>query len=98
MAVSKFLWLGILITFLRVIISLNNGRVEASHKVYPQFQSLNAVNVQQLHRTGYHFQPPNNWINGTIITPILHSTLFKLFPFGGLIISQRLAASLLYQS
>ncbi|KAB2016862.1 hypothetical protein E1A91_D08G123800v1 [Gossypium mustelinum] len=40
-----------------------NGVVEAFHKVHPHLQSKIALTVKQLHRTGYHFQPPMNWIN-----------------------------------
>ncbi|KAK5804096.1 beta-fructofuranosidase, insoluble isoenzyme 1 [Gossypium arboreum] len=60
MAVSKLLSLTLFITFLCAV---NNGRVEATHEIYPQFQSLSAVSVHQLHRTAFHFQPPKNWIN-----------------------------------
>lgn len=41
----------------------NNGIVKASHKVRPELQSMHAVEVKQLHRTGFHFQPPKHWIN-----------------------------------
>ncbi|KAK8632513.1 hypothetical protein V6N13_072904 [Hibiscus sabdariffa] len=62
MAVLTLLSLALfIITFLGVN---NNGQVEASHQLYPQFQSLTAINVLQLHRTAFHFQPPQNWING----------------------------------
>lgn len=37
----------------------------AFHKVYKNFQSLTTTNVKQVYRTGYHFQPKQNWINGT---------------------------------
>ncbi|PQQ19083.1 beta-fructofuranosidase insoluble isoenzyme 1 [Prunus yedoensis var. nudiflora] len=43
---------------------IKNDAVEASHNVYPEFQSLAAVKVNQVHRTAFHFQPPSNWING----------------------------------
>ena len=38
--------------------------VHASHVVYPELQSLEAKEVATELRTGYHFQPPKNWING----------------------------------
>ena len=40
--------------------------VEASHHVFSQYQSLevDAVQVEHVHRTGFHFQPPRHWING----------------------------------
>lgn len=43
---------------------IKNDAVEASHNVYPEFQSLAAVKVNRVHRTAFHFQPPSNWING----------------------------------
>ncbi|XP_022767046.1 beta-fructofuranosidase, insoluble isoenzyme 1-like [Durio zibethinus] len=62
MEVLKFFSLYLFVCCFYVISNLNNG-VEASHKVYKELQSESAVNVKQLHRTGYHFQPPKNWIN-----------------------------------
>ncbi|PPS10966.1 hypothetical protein GOBAR_AA09674 [Gossypium barbadense] len=52
-----------------------NGVVEAFHKVYPHLQSKTALTVKQLHRTGYHFQPPMNWING----PMYYNGIYHLF-------------------
>uniref|UniRef100_A0A803QKE4 Beta-fructofuranosidase n=2 Tax=Cannabis sativa TaxID=3483 RepID=A0A803QKE4_CANSA len=37
--------------------------VEASHIYYPIDSNVEAVQVRQTHRTGYHFQPPKHWIN-----------------------------------
>ncbi|KAK7833039.1 beta-fructofuranosidase [Quercus suber] len=42
--------------------------VKASHKIYPKFQSLSAVEVKQIHRTGFHFQPPKHWMNGNFFS------------------------------
>ncbi|XP_041998022.1 beta-fructofuranosidase, insoluble isoenzyme 1-like [Salvia splendens] len=47
---------------LSALILLNNG-VDSLHKIYPEFQSLSATDVQLLYRTGYHFQPTKNWMN-----------------------------------
>ncbi|KAG4142931.1 hypothetical protein ERO13_D06G157850v2 [Gossypium hirsutum] len=41
-----------------------NGVVEEFHKVHPHLQSKIGLTIKQLHRTGYHFQLPMNWING----------------------------------
>ncbi|KAK6290065.1 hypothetical protein POUND7_001606 [Theobroma cacao] len=83
MEVTKLLSLCILITFLCVdIINLNNGGVDASHKVFPQFQSLNAVSVQQIHRTGYHFQPPKNWINAPMYYDGIYHFFYQYNPKG----------------
>ncbi|XVF07636.1 hypothetical protein REPUB_Repub06bG0156500 [Reevesia pubescens] len=38
-------------------------------------QSQSVVNVKQLHRSGYHFQPPMNWING----PMYYNGIYHLF-------------------
>ncbi|XVE75948.1 hypothetical protein DITRI_Ditri12bG0133300 [Diplodiscus trichospermus] len=64
MEISKLLSLCLLVWNLIALIHFNNG-VEGSHRVYPKLQSLSAVKVNQLHRTGYHFQPPRNWMNGS---------------------------------
>lgn len=62
MVASKFLLVFLSVCSLWMI--CNNGVVQASHKVYPEFQSLRALDVQQVHRTGFHFQPSRHWING----------------------------------
>ncbi|XWS66649.1 hypothetical protein CRYUN_Cryun05aG0218700 [Craigia yunnanensis] len=74
MEISKLLSLCFLVWNLVAIINFNNG-VEASHIIYPEFQSQSAVSVSQLHRTGYHFQPPKHWING----PMYYEGLYHLF-------------------
>ncbi|KAH7554098.1 hypothetical protein JRO89_XS12G0110900 [Xanthoceras sorbifolium] len=55
----------IVVIFVTSLCAISNNGVEASHKVYPALQSLSAINVKQVHRTAYHFQPPKYWINGT---------------------------------
>jgi beta-fructofuranosidase len=47
--------------------------VRASHAVYPELQSLEAEKVDETSRTGYHFQPPKHWINGTYVC--VHMTI-----------------------
>ncbi|MBA0785454.1 hypothetical protein Gotri_025591, partial [Gossypium trilobum] len=65
MEVSKSLRLCLIVwNVIIAILSFNNG-VEASHGIYPEYESLAASTVRQLHRTGYHFQPPQHWLNGT---------------------------------
>ncbi|OAY40984.2 beta-fructofuranosidase, insoluble isoenzyme 1 [Manihot esculenta] len=72
MAVSKFLAVfGLLLVF------CNNG-VEGSHKIYAQYQNVKAVKVNPVHRTGYHFQPPMNWINDPN-GPMYYKGLYHLF-------------------
>ncbi|VAI40565.1 unnamed protein product [Triticum turgidum subsp. durum] len=52
--------------------------VHASHVVYPELQSLEATEVDKELRTGYHFQPPKHWINGTY-GPMYYKGLYHLF-------------------
>lgn len=61
-AYRKILWA--LPIFLLCSLALFIVGVEASHKVYSHLQSRSALDVSQVHRTGYHFQPPKHWING----------------------------------
>ncbi|KAL2345245.1 hypothetical protein Fmac_006530 [Flemingia macrophylla] len=61
MILPKFLSFSILIFSLNLLL-IHNG-VEALHKIYPHLQSVQALSVGVAHRTGYHFQPPKNWIN-----------------------------------
>ncbi|XP_060176663.1 beta-fructofuranosidase, insoluble isoenzyme 1-like [Lycium barbarum] len=71
------LWtLSILLTFF-VVFSCNNG-VNASHEVFMKLQSLGAVNVRKIHRTGYHFQPPRHWINDPN-GPMYYNGVYHLF-------------------
>ncbi|GAB4833365.1 Invertase [Ancistrocladus abbreviatus] len=52
--------------------------VDASHEIYQEFQSLEANTIQYLYRTGYHFQPPKNWINDPN-GPMLYKGVYHLF-------------------
>ncbi|KAK7337258.1 hypothetical protein VNO77_17823 [Canavalia gladiata] len=54
---------------------LTNNGVQALHKVYPHLQSVSAVSVSQADRTGFHFQPPKNWINA----PMYYKGIYHLF-------------------
>ncbi|KAF8007897.1 hypothetical protein BT93_K1788 [Corymbia citriodora subsp. variegata] len=56
----------------------NRAVVEAHHKVYPEYQSLTAVEVKSAHRTGYHFQPPKHWINDPN-GPMYYKGFYHLF-------------------
>lgn len=52
--------------FLFFALFLGHGVVElqASHHVYRNLQTSQSTSPNQPYRTGYHFQPPKNWING----------------------------------
>ncbi|KAL8215277.1 hypothetical protein R6Q57_004726 [Mikania cordata] len=48
----------------------------ASHKVYPNnYKSSSDVNVKQVHKTAYHFQPKQHWINA----PMYYKGLYHFF-------------------
>ncbi|CAN0879482.1 Kinesin-like protein KIN-5C [Linum grandiflorum] len=49
--------------------------VEGSHQIYRELQSVPATKIEQVHRTGYHFQPPKHWING----PMYFNGYYHLF-------------------
>ncbi|CAN6465207.1 unnamed protein product [Victoria cruziana] len=61
--------------------------VQASHQVFQELMSVSppTSSVNQLHRTGYHFQPPMNWINDPN-GPMYYKGLYHLFyqynPYG----------------
>ncbi|KAL5757510.1 hypothetical protein ACOSP7_020121 [Xanthoceras sorbifolium] len=52
------------------VLFLSKGvlELEASHHIFARYQTspkhLHTSPVNQAYRTGYHFQPPKNWING----------------------------------
>nr|QNU13186.1 cell-wall invertase [Paeonia suffruticosa] len=68
--------------FVLCCVVLFNIGVEGSHKVYPHYQSLKldetSANVKEVHRTGFHFQPPENWINDPN-GPMIYKGLYHLF-------------------
>ncbi|XP_077241303.1 beta-fructofuranosidase, cell wall isozyme-like isoform X2 [Tasmannia lanceolata] len=77
MAMSKLVFPVIWVLFLCYWFSLlgcENG-VEASHVLYPHLKSVEASIVDKRYRTGYHFQPPKNWING----PMYYNGVYHLF-------------------
>nr|GMC58136.1 beta-fructofuranosidase, insoluble isoenzyme 1-like [Ipomoea batatas] len=61
-----------------VFCGYKNGVVEASHKVYMHLQSQSAVDIKKVHRTGYHFQPPQHWPN-LETGPMYYKGLYHLF-------------------
>ncbi|KAK3220253.1 hypothetical protein Dsin_014223 [Dipteronia sinensis] len=54
-------------------------KLEASHHIFARYQTspkvLHKALVNQAYRTGYHFQPPKNWING----PMVYKGIYHLF-------------------
>ncbi|KAH1090325.1 hypothetical protein J1N35_017582 [Gossypium stocksii] len=82
MEVSKSLRLCLIVwNVIIAILSLNNG-VEASHRIYPEYESLAASTVRQLHRTGYHFQPPQHWLNAPMCFKGSYHLFYQYNPKG----------------
>ncbi|XVF26956.1 hypothetical protein REPUB_Repub14bG0065000 [Reevesia pubescens] len=64
--------------FFALLVGHGIVELEASHHVYNNLQtvqSISAASTNQPYRTGYHFQPPSNWING----PMVYKGLYHLF-------------------
>nr|P26792.1 RecName: Full=Beta-fructofuranosidase, insoluble isoenzyme 1; AltName: Full=Cell wall beta-fructosidase 1; AltName: Full=Invertase 1; AltName: Full=Sucrose hydrolase 1; Flags: Precursor [Daucus carota]AAA03516.1 beta-fructosidase [Daucus carota] len=58
--------------------TLHINGVEAFHEIHYNLQSVGAENVKQVHRTGYHFQPKQNWINDPN-GPMYYKGVYHLF-------------------
>ncbi|XP_042509321.1 beta-fructofuranosidase, cell wall isozyme-like isoform X2 [Macadamia integrifolia] len=57
--------------------------VEASHRVFSNLQShQNTTATHQPYRTGYHFQPAKNWINGPMIYKDIYHLFYQYNPYG----------------
>ncbi|XP_072989064.1 beta-fructofuranosidase, insoluble isoenzyme 3-like isoform X2 [Typha latifolia] len=55
-----------------------SGIVEASHVVHRDLQSVSPSTIDANLRTGYHFQPPKNWINDPN-GPLYYKGFYHLF-------------------
>ncbi|XP_055812319.1 beta-fructofuranosidase, insoluble isoenzyme 1-like [Solanum dulcamara] len=60
------------------VVLLSNNVVFASHKVFIHLQSKSAVNVQTVHKPGYHFRPEKHWINDPN-APMYYNGVYHLF-------------------
>ncbi|KAM0021522.1 putative beta-fructofuranosidase [Helianthus debilis subsp. tardiflorus] len=58
-----------------------NGGVMAFHKEYINYKVMTTKNVDQVYRTGYHFQPKQNWINGTVFFSLNLSRIQSKRPY-----------------
>ncbi|KAF5956313.1 hypothetical protein HYC85_003538 [Camellia sinensis] len=56
-ASSWFLRVLVVVILCGTVFLNNGGVVEVSHKVYMEYQSVSAVELNHLYRTGFHFQP-----------------------------------------
>ncbi|MBA0643671.1 hypothetical protein Goklo_027938 [Gossypium klotzschianum] len=74
--------------FLFFALFLSHGIVEleASHHVYRNLQTVqSAASTDQPYRTGFHFQPPKNWINvftGVMVYKGLYHLFYQYNPKG----------------
>ena len=63
--------------------------LEASHHVYnrlTQSSNIKSPSVNQPYRTGFHFQPPKNWMNGMFnTTTLISASLSYCFYFSNLL-------------
>ncbi|KAL4368319.1 hypothetical protein GQ457_05G024970 [Hibiscus cannabinus] len=69
-----------LFLFIAVLTSHGIVELEASHQVYRNLQTVQSRN--QPYRTGYHFQPPKNWINGLMVYKGLYHLFYQYNPQG----------------
>lgn len=60
----KYIW-TLLPVFILLCFVSNNSLVEATNKDNMSYYSPSSVNVKQVYRTRFHFQPRRHWINGT---------------------------------
>ncbi|KAK9075820.1 hypothetical protein SSX86_004149 [Deinandra increscens subsp. villosa] len=62
------------------------GGVMAFHKVYMNYQQLSstAKDVNQVYRTGYHFQPKENWINAPLYYKGYYHFFYQYNPKGAI--------------
>ncbi|CBI30319.3 unnamed protein product, partial [Vitis vinifera] len=73
---SRLLWF--LFSLCCYCVIINNNGVEGSHKIHHEYQCVPDTKVRQVHRTGYHFQPPRNWINDPN-GPMYYNGIYHLF-------------------
>lgn len=77
MTLLSTIWLLPLFTFIYLHGVLP---IEATHHVYRNLESLSSdeYSTNQPYRTGYHFQPPKNWINDPN-GPLIYKGVYHLF-------------------
>ncbi|XP_060201157.1 beta-fructofuranosidase, insoluble isoenzyme 1-like isoform X2 [Lycium barbarum] len=72
---NSSVWAVSVYLFSLVVVLSNINVVFASHNVFVDLQSSSAVSVKNVHRTGFHFQPPKHWINA----PMYYNGVYHLF-------------------
>ncbi|GMI73036.1 ARABIDOPSIS THALIANA CELL WALL INVERTASE 1 [Hibiscus trionum] len=69
--------------FFAVFASHGIVELQASHHVYRNLQTLQSTaSTNQPYRTGYHFQPPKNWINGLMVYKGIYHLFYQYNPKG----------------
>ncbi|XVE88717.1 hypothetical protein DITRI_Ditri19aG0091400 [Diplodiscus trichospermus] len=71
--------------FLFFVLLVSHGMVEleASHYVFKNLQTVQSdASTKQPYRTGYHFQPPKNWINGLMVYKGIYHLFYQYNPKG----------------
>ncbi|XP_028756293.1 beta-fructofuranosidase, cell wall isozyme-like [Neltuma alba] len=76
MAVSRICC--VLAIFFSLVLGHCVLNIEATHHVYRNLQTVSSSSSNQPYRTGYHFQPPKNWINDPN-GPMRYKGLYHLF-------------------
>ncbi|KDP40759.1 hypothetical protein JCGZ_24758 [Jatropha curcas] len=68
--------------FFAVLLGHGVFELEASHHIYDQtlqsLESTDSTSITQPYRTGYHFQPPKNWMNDPN-GPMIYKGIYHLF-------------------
>ncbi|KAH1114018.1 hypothetical protein J1N35_007396 [Gossypium stocksii] len=76
----------VLFLFFALFLSHGTVELEASHHVYRNLQTVqSAASTDQPYRTGFHFQPPKNWINdpnGVMVYKGLYHLFYQYNPKG----------------
>ncbi|GLT75594.1 hypothetical protein SLA2020_473050 [Shorea laevis] len=71
-----------IISFLSFLLTHGILKLEASHHVHPNLQTLDEsttpASANQPYRTGFHFQPPKNWMNDPN-GPVIYKGIYHLF-------------------
>ncbi|KAK8618751.1 hypothetical protein V6N13_132732 [Hibiscus sabdariffa] len=79
MANSHFAFL----LFLALFVGHGVVELQASHHVYSHLQTVKSyASAKQPYRTGYHFQPPKNWINGIMVYKGVYHLFYQYNPKG----------------
>ncbi|XWS12071.1 hypothetical protein CRYUN_Cryun37aG0059000 [Craigia yunnanensis] len=69
--------------FFALLVGHGIVELEASHHVFKNLQTVQSTaSTNQPYRTGYHFQPPRNWINGLMVYKGLYHLFYQYNPKG----------------